>query len=139
MATTGSCSCGNIKWAFSGEPIVSCICHCNRCKRSNGSLCSLNLIVPAPSFRLPSGTPKAFTTQGGSGADATSHFCENCGSQLYITSSAAPGLVIIKSGTIDDVGLLEEKFKPTVEIHCDSKLGFVPNLTATSFAGQMPR
>lgn len=99
----------------------------------------MNLIVPAPAFRETSGKAKTYTSKGGSGADSTSHFCDNCGSPLYITSDAAPGIIIIKSGTIDDVTLLQGKYKPGLEIYCDSKLDFVPKITEMNLSEGMAR
>ncbi|KAJ3534005.1 hypothetical protein NM208_g7728 [Fusarium decemcellulare] len=138
MATTGGCSCGNVTWSFEGEHIVSAICHCNRCKRNNGSLCSINLIVPAAGFKETTGKAKSYTSKGPSGNNGSSFFCENCGSPLYIKSDLGPGLVIIKAGSLDDVSLLEGKFKPSAEIFCETKLNFLPAVEGlTSFPGAM--
>ena len=39
----GKCLCGDITYAFSGEPLRSTVCHCATCRRRTGSLFSAHL------------------------------------------------------------------------------------------------
>ncbi|KAJ4176187.1 hypothetical protein NW759_017557 [Fusarium solani] len=136
--TTGGCACGALKYSFDGEPLVSALCHCNGCKRSSSSDYTSNLIVPASTFHSTLGTAKTYTSKGGSGNNRSSHFCPECGTMLYVTSEAASEIVIVKAGTLDNLSLNETKYKPTVEIFCENKYSWLPDIEgAKKFDGAM--
>ena len=105
---------------------IEALCHCLKCKRSNGSSFSTNLIVPASAFELRSGSPAHYTSKGQSGKDGSSHFCSDCGSPLYVTSELAAGVVIVKAGTLDDLEMAQTTFKPTTEMFCTTKHNWLP-------------
>lgn len=57
---------------------------------------------------------------------------------LYIDSEMAPGLVILKAGTLDDLSLNETKYKPTAEMFCENKYSWLLNVEgAKQFDGAM--
>ncbi|KAL6408107.1 glutathione-dependent formaldehyde-activating protein [Ilyonectria robusta] len=135
----GQCSCGSIRYSFTGEPLNVSLCYCNGCRRSSSSAFTTNILVLESNFVSTAGTPKAFKRKGGSGNEGSEHFCPDCGAQLYVTSNAAPGIVIIKAGTLDDWRLNDTKFKPTVEIFCQYKYNWLPDIGGTTkFEGAMP-
>ncbi|KAL0935480.1 DUF636 domain protein [Colletotrichum truncatum] len=134
--TTGECSCGKIKYSFQGKPLMSALCHCLKCKRSNGSSFSTNLIVPEATFKFKEGEPAQFVSKGDTGKDGTSHFCRNCGSPLIVSSAAVPGVVIVKAGTLDDWESMQTMFTPTTEMFCATKFSWLPAVEgAASLSG----
>ncbi|KAJ7292948.1 Mss4-like protein [Mycena rebaudengoi] len=40
----GSCSCGSLSWAVTGQPLFSVYCHCTQCQRADGAafVCSMH-------------------------------------------------------------------------------------------------
>ncbi|KAK7702984.1 hypothetical protein SLS57_011119 [Botryosphaeria dothidea] len=128
MSLNGGCQCGNIKYTLDGEPVGSALCYCNSCRSSTGSTNSASLLVLKHLFKS-AGTPKIFTRKGDSGGDAQCHFCGECGSPLWVTSTSLDegGILVIRSGTLDDL-TLNEKFKPTMELYCRSKYSWQPDV-----------
>ncbi len=62
------------------------------------------------------GTLKTFEDQGESGRPVQRRFCPDCGSPLYSEIAGAPGMLLIKAGTLDDVSSVV----PQIEFFCDS-------------------
>lgn len=106
---TGSCMCGSIRYTLTECPKNSTFiaCHCLPCRKTSGTPCSYNLLLPSANVEVTSGTPKTFTRKGDSGKDVTYHFCGYCPSLLYVTIEVLPGMTGVKVGTLDGDGLSE--------------------------------
>ncbi len=111
----GGCLCGKVRYQSDAEPIMKALCHCTFCQKASGSTYSSNALIPEDTFSV-TGKLSCYVEKGGSGNDLNSYFCPNCGSNLYNTSAAYTGLVIIKTGSLDDASW----FKPDANIWCDS-------------------
>ena len=71
----GSCICGAITYEVEGAPKSVVNCHCNMCRKMNGSAFSTYAAVLSDEFTLTSGEPKARKVSD----NATKHFCGlNC-------------------------------------------------------------
>lgn len=44
---TGSCLCGNVKYAITGQPFSSAVCHCYNCQKITGSAFATNAMFNA--------------------------------------------------------------------------------------------
>jgi hypothetical protein len=53
-----------------------------------------------------------YVDKGDSGQPAYRHFCGRCGSPILATIAAAPGRVVVKAGTLDNM----EGLQPQTEI-----------------------
>ncbi|MDX6699328.1 MAG: hypothetical protein QOE65_2725 [Solirubrobacteraceae bacterium] len=108
----GRCLCGAVTYSSEAEPMFTGMCHCRDCQRQHGTAFSVVVGVPAGSFRTE-GELASHTTVGDDHGEAVQRFfCPGCGSPIYSLSPAAPGLALIKSGTLDDTSWLQ----PQVEI-----------------------
>jgi len=77
-------------------------CFCRTCQKLSGGAGNLFLVVGADSFRTTKGEPRSFQRV----ADSPKRdFCADCGTQLTARSHRAPGVVLIKVGTLDDPAL----------------------------------
>jgi len=72
--------------------------------------------VPADSFSVLQGEAKVYVTKGDSGANVYRSFCPNCGSTLFSTADAMPGMYFVEAGSLDDASWL----KPTSHIYTSS-------------------
>ncbi|KAH9220788.1 Mss4-like protein [Leptodontidium sp. 2 PMI_412] len=101
----GSCLCGEVKYSFTGTPVMQALCHCLPCRKVSGSAYTTNLLVPSTLFTFLSGSSKlkSFSTLHPSGMTLTIHFCEKCGTKIYKEGSADDfkGLFIVQAGTLD--------------------------------------
>ena len=70
---TGSCLCGEVRIAASGEPYRTGLCHCLDCRKHHGALFFAAAIFPA----------EAVTIEGETRDYKGRHFCPRCGSSLF--------------------------------------------------------
>jgi hypothetical protein len=115
MAMTGGCLCGQVRYTMAAEPAMMLICHCKNCQKQGGGAFSVNAGVPAAAVTLE-GVMKTFVDHGESGRPVQRRFCPECGSPILSEIEGAPGMLLIKAGTLDDVSSVV----PQVEFFCDS-------------------
>ena len=116
----GGCSCGKVRYSGEAEPIFAGVCHCTACQKTTGSSFSSVVAVPAPALTV-TGEVKVYDSKGDTGQATHSSFCPNCGSPVTATADIMQGVVMIRTGTLDDSSWV----KPTMEIYCDSKMPWV--------------
>lgn len=115
---SGACLCGAVRYSSNvDEPIMTAICHCENCQRQTGTAFSIIIGVPEDSISFESDdTLKEYLDHGKSGKAVRRKFCGSCGSPILSLVENAPGLGIIKAGTLDDKSWL----KPTTEFWCST-------------------
>ncbi|KAF4990480.1 hypothetical protein FDECE_14364 [Fusarium decemcellulare] len=140
--TTGGCSCGNLKYSFDGQPaaIVSAL-------RSFVMLPSpgavpgplsddglgfmpLHIMSPVIQLGLLDVTVGARAGIPPAGRDSKS---------LLPSGKNAPGLVFIKTGSLDDLSLPDTKFRLRAEVYCRNKYSWLSAIDgAAAFDGAVP-
>jgi len=115
MTMTGGCLCGKVRYEISAEPVTTLICHCTNCQKQSGAAFSVNIGVPAAAVSVQ-GELKTYLDHGDSGRSLSRRFCPECGSAVMSEIEAAPGLMLIKAGSLDDASGV----KPAIEYFCDS-------------------
>lgn len=115
---TGRCLCGAVRYEVTGQLGTHALCHCTDCQRQTGTASSITVDVPSDHFHLlAQETMRTFDTVGEDhGTKTRRSFCSRCGSPIYSSIDAFPGVVFVKAGTLDDTSQLS----PTVEIWCRS-------------------
>lgn len=112
---SGSCLCGSVRYSSEAEPVMTAICHCDNCQRQTGTAFSIIIGVPESSIVFENSSAlKEYLDSGQSGKAVRRKFCQNCGSPILSLVENAPGLGIIKAGTLDDKSWL----KPTTQFWC---------------------
>lgn len=111
----GGCLCGKVRYSSDAEPILKALCHCTHCQKQSGATYSSNAIIPEEEFSV-TGKLSQYVDTGESGKQLRRYFCPNCGSHIYTSADAFPGLAIIKTGSLDDASW----FKPDINIWCRS-------------------
>ncbi|NVK56799.1 MAG: GFA family protein [Alteromonadaceae bacterium] len=118
----GSCHCNSVHFKFSGQIRAIVNCHCNLCRKMNGSAFSTYVAVPAQSFELTSGTLKTVKVS----EHASKSFCTNCGTPIYNQNPRLGDLKIVYLGTLDNAA----KLTPAINIFCESQLIWVTQLAS---------
>lgn len=116
----GSCNCGAITYQVVGEARSIVNCHCNMCRKMNGSPFSTYVVVSDDDFKLLSGSPRTHKVS----EHATKSFCGECGTPIFNSNPKYSGLKILHLGSLDDSLSLE----PKVNIYCESQLGWLDRL-----------
>lgn len=116
MKLEGRCLCGAVSYAFEGQPAFVFHCHCRDCQRASGSLFHYGLLVPEAGFAVR-GELRAYASKAESGRAITREFCPTCGSGVLNRLEMAPGMVVIRGGTLDDPTAVA----PTFELYTRTK------------------
>ena len=94
----GSCLCGAFRFAMAGPLGPVGLCHCDNCRRANGTAFSANCRVPRASFRVL--TDESSLREYQSSPGAWKLFCGTRGSPAYSRVDRDPDFVRIRLGTL---------------------------------------
>ncbi|MGH7006053.1 MAG: GFA family protein, partial [Alphaproteobacteria bacterium] len=108
----GGCQCGAVRYAITGAPLLTAICHCTMCRRANAAPAVAWAMFHEPQVRFTKDAPAAYA----SSPEARRGFCAACGTQISFTASYIPGLIDITIGSLDR----PEAMAPTLH-YWDSK------------------
>lgn len=110
----GSCLCGGIHYDIHGEIGDVIQCHCQRCRKANGTAFATNAPISSTAFKITQGENlvKKFAASG-----VYRWFCSECGSPLISSRDAQPELYRLRIGTLDTP--LQQK--PQMHIFVGSK------------------
>lgn len=117
----GSCHCGDIHWEIKLPVKTVLKCHCNNCRKLQGSDYSSWIVVPESQFNFK---------QGHSGT-STYHFspmsrkafCPNCGTTvLGVNGKHFPDDIMIPLGGVDNYS---EELAPQIQVYSNDKATWV--------------
>ena len=98
---TARCTCGRLSVEVSGAPVRVSVCHCLDCQRRTGSAFGVQARFPREAARQH-GVHGTYVRTGDSGGRMDATFCPHCGSTVFYTGDADPGLVAIPVGAFAD-------------------------------------
>jgi hypothetical protein len=127
---TGGCLCGAVRYDIQGEVAMQLVCHCSHCQKQVGSAFSTIAGVAESAVAVTQGSPSSYLDHGESGQPVERQFCGTCGSPLFSKVAVAPGMVFIKTGTLDD----SSWFAPSAHIWTKSKQAWVETGAVPAFA-----
>src|SRR3954467_9267826 len=97
----GSCLCGKVTYRSESDALFTAACHCRDCQKQTGTSFSVVVGVPADSLEIEGDSLASVTTVGDDhGKDVDRRYCRECGSPIVTFSPGAPGVAIIKGGTL---------------------------------------
>ena len=111
----GHCLCGGIRYEYDGEITELAICHCNQCKRAQGTPFVTNAPIALGRFTVTIGSKLIREFKASENKRRT--FCSACGSPLYSQRLDTPETIRLRVGTISE-GIIP---KPDHHIHYASK------------------
>ena len=116
---TGSCHCGSIQFELKNDPKLVVNCHCDACKKRNGSAFSTYVAVSENDLILTKGehTLKQYEVEN----EGIKYFCSECGSPIYNKNYRFPGLYMIFYGVLSNA----VNFNPVFNVFCESKHNWV--------------
>jgi hypothetical protein len=116
----GGCSCGEIRYRLSSEPLIVHCCHCLNCQRQTGSAFVVNLLIEGDRVELRSGRPEQVPVPRDDGSEQMIHRCPTCRVAVFSTY-AYPELWFVRGGTLDE----PTGVTPDVHIFTRSKVDWV--------------
>ena len=116
---TGTCLCGGVQYTYAGEIRELVVCHCDMCKRAQGTPFATNAPIERAAFRLLCGEDllKAYFS-----SDKKKRvFCSNCGSPLYSERTDLPEIIRLRVGTVTSGHIPQ----PSYQAFCDFSAGWL--------------
>ena len=111
ISYAGGCLCGAVRYAASGEPIVSGLCYCRDCRRASGSAFIPFMLFDAAAIHF-SGETVQFRSPALRGGEATRNSCPKCGGLVFGGVVGVDEDHTIYAGTLDE----PSRFAPVVAI-----------------------
>ena len=99
---SGGCLCGAVRYEVQSEPLMQLVCHCSHCQKQAGSAFSTIVGVVEQAVTVTKGAATSYVDHGESGKAVERQFCGTCGSPLFSKVEVSPGMIWVKSGTLDD-------------------------------------
>lgn len=101
MTLKGGCLCGQARYLCDGEPMVTGHCYCRDCRRASGTAHCTHVMISDAGFHSE-GEVRFYARPADSGHIVRRGFCPICGSHLYSTNDASPGMVFLRASSLDD-------------------------------------
>ena len=117
----GGCSCGEVRYRLTSEPLFVHCCHCLNCQRQTGSAFVINSLIEADRVELLSGEPEAVPVPRDAGDDQIVSRCPTCWTALFSTYGRRFPVRFVRAGTLDDPSAVQ----PDVHIYTRSKVPWV--------------
>lgn len=106
---SGGCSCGALRYTSTAAPLVMVDCQCTDCQKDSGTGHASHVLFPRDAVTV-TGEASFWDMTGDSGTIKTRAFCPICGSAVYGTFAAQPGLFAVRASTLDDPTLYKPAF-----------------------------
>ena len=131
---SGACGCGKINYTISGPLRTVVNCHCNSCRRHNGTPYSTYCVIGQDSLNITLGQELLRSYSAWNGGKK--QVCSYCGSPIYNAHERYPGLYMLYYGSLTDY----ERVNPKFNIYCEDKLAWVEDIAnLSSFAKALTR
>lgn len=123
MAKTysGSCSCKEVRYRLTSEPMFVHCCHCLVCQKQTGSAFAINALIETDRIELLAGVPEAIPMPTGSGRPLDIYRCPTCRISVWNDYGRRPALRFVRVPTLDEPHAL----RPDVHIFTSSKVPWV--------------
>jgi hypothetical protein len=97
---TGRCLCGQVQFRIDAELTPIQICHCQQCRRAQGTPFTTNIPVNSKAFVLVHGADLLANYESSPGKKRA--FCSKCGSPIYSSRDSSPELLRVRAGLIEE-------------------------------------
>lgn len=106
MKITGGCHCGAVSYVVATDNLPpTYACHCLDCQTTSGSAFGLHALLPADALQI-SGELSDYCYEGAHQA-SQQRLCGHCHTRIYNTTSAAPGMLVLRAGTLHNSAEIE--------------------------------
>lgn len=105
MTLTGQCRCAALRYTVdpAGKPLVYA-CHCLNCQRWSGSAFGLHMLLSETAMSI-TGALAEYRHEH-AGLQSRQYLCAQCHTRIFNTTDAAPGMRVLRAGTLDEAAAL---------------------------------
>ena len=119
---SGSCYCGKIQFSLNGKPKIVVNCHCDDCKKRNGTVFSTYIAVAENDLQLSTGQDSLKRYEAAN--VGIKYFCPECGSPIYNQNFRLPGLNLLFYGALSH----PTEYTPDFNVFCSTKAAWVDDI-----------
>ncbi len=120
---SGSCSCGAVTYRVATHPRRVVNCHCNMCRKMNGSAFSAYVAIPRKGLIVSGeGHLARYPVTG----RAIKHYCKACGTPVFNLNARFPEAAMLHLGSVEPPAT----FVPSVNVYCESMLQWVKEMAS---------
>jgi hypothetical protein len=116
----GGCSCGEVRYRLTSDPLFVNCCHCLNCQRQTGSAFVINVLIEADRVEVLAGEPVTVDVPRDDGSTQRIHRCPTCQVAVY-SEYTRPEVHFVRGGTLDD----PSSVAPDAHIYTRSKVPWV--------------
>jgi hypothetical protein len=121
-AAKGRCTCGDVQYAMTPEPLFVHCCHCRWCQRETGSAFVINAMIETERVEVKRGAVEVVLTPSNSGRGQKIARCPRCRIALWSNyAGAGDAIRFVRVGTLEQPDL----FPPDIHIFTSSKQPWV--------------
>ena len=114
----GGCTCRQVRYRLSGQPLIVHACHCRWCQRETGTAFALNALYEADRVTHLAGEPEIVDTPSQSGKGQRIARCPSCRVSVWSNYPQAGAAVrFVRVGTLDE----PHRLPPDIHIFTSSK------------------
>jgi hypothetical protein len=121
MKLHGQCSCGEVSYELSAEPMFVHACHCSLCKQQTGSAFIAHAFIESAHFHLLSGNLNSVFGASGSGNPHEVDRCKSCGTAIISYYEGQRDWGVVKVGTLKN----PDRFPPGAHLHVKQKVSWI--------------
>ncbi len=97
----GGCRCGAVRYTLALDQLPrTYACHCRDCQTWSGSAFSQQTFLPEAALTV-NGPLVVYEFTSPSGRISMQRMCGVCHTRVFNTNSARPGVVVVRTGTLD--------------------------------------
>lgn len=104
----GSCLCGNIQYQYDGSIDEISICHCEQCRKAQGSAFVAVSPIQSSAFFILRG--QEYLKEYRSSLGKVRAFCRECGSAIYSARDDQPDVKRLRLGTLETPVEVKNKY-----------------------------
>ncbi|EGD90664.1 hypothetical protein H112_02128 [Trichophyton rubrum D6] len=124
-AIQGKCHCGAVEYTAKLGDKSHILCHCDACKRINGSDFTLNQVIPKADLEIKKGDLTKYTYKGDSGNPVHCCFCPTCSTHIYHHQTAlGDDKYILRTASLEG----NKEWPASVEIYCKDRAKWQPDV-----------
>lgn len=108
MENVATCCCKQTSITVTGQPEMNSVCHCTNCKLRTGSAFGISTYFKSEAVSKITGETSIYKLwHEEQNHEQERHFCCNCGTTLYWTTSTIPHLIGIAGGCFAGAEIIE--------------------------------
>lgn len=131
----GGCQCGAVRFALQAAPLGVYNCYCKDCQRASGGTHTISVVMKTEDVSFMCEAVQSYDKTADSGRVVRMHGCPKCGYKVWNEPLAAPHMLVMKAGTLDDMSWA----RPIGSIWTASKAPWVVlDASQPNFPGQAP-